>query len=673
MGKSVAGLLAGWAVCALPGTGWGADILVSSAADIAAALPTIQPGDVLVMNDGTWTDQVISFAGNGSASAPITLRAKTPGRVILNGTSRLTISGQHLVVDGLTFRGGALSSSQHIVRFTGSLGDARNCRLTNSAFIDYNPASSSTRYFWVSVDGENNRVDRNFFHGQNHSGVTVVVWPKAGVTNAPVIENNHFTDRPVGTGNGFETIRIGTSDIQTHSTRAIVQSNLFERTDGEMETISNKTSDNIFRYNTYRDVEGTLTLRHGRGARVEGNFFLGTSNTQTGGIRVIGPDHVVINNYLADLGDRADGAIAITSGQTDFNVAGPNSNGYEPVTNVQIVQNTIVNVRDAAIRVDALHGDSTTQTVRPSNVTIANNAIWSTRTSLIQGTVGSGFTWAGNMVFGASLGISARPGITTINPQLVRDAATVFRPTGASPLINGGASGAWTSPTDDMDGQARVGTADVGADEWTLGQAGLRRPLSASDVGPGWLKRRTMAPYHGLATTASVLAFEAEDYTALYDNNADTAVWTAIAGATGAVMRAPAGARIDIPGMAHDSVLEYDVAFHDAGTYILYAFARGFDASSDSIWVSNPLGGEASVNRSVSSTGLWAWTDLGSFSITAANTNVPLTLRIGRREQNVEIDRFVFLSSRPPLYVVPEPACAGVLLGGSMLLLRRRR
>lgn len=92
-----------------PGESQAIEIPVASAAQISAAMATAKPGDVLVMADGTWTNQAITFAGSGSSAAPITLRPQTPGGVRLNGTSRLTINGNWLIVDGLRFDGGALS------------------------------------------------------------------------------------------------------------------------------------------------------------------------------------------------------------------------------------------------------------------------------------------------------------------------------------------------------------------------------------------------------------------------------------------------------------------------------------------------------------------------------------------------------------------------------------
>src|SRR5687767_10955912 len=248
-------LLLQWAASAR-----GAEFLARSAAEITAAQSSAGPGDVIVMANGVWTDQVITFSDNGSAAAPITLRAQTPGRVILTGSSRLTISGDHTITTGLTFRDGALTGGQ-VVSLTSA---ASNSRFTNNAIIDYDPSVRETDYEWVRVDGVQNRVDHNFFKGKNHAGITLEVFPS--VNSQHRIDHNHFADRPRGNANGWETIRIGLSGIQTRSAKATVEDNLFERTDGELEIISNKTSDNVIRNNTFRGANGTLTLRHGKGA-----------------------------------------------------------------------------------------------------------------------------------------------------------------------------------------------------------------------------------------------------------------------------------------------------------------------------------------------------------------------------------------------------------------------
>ena len=81
-----------------------AEYKVASADDIARLADALKPGDVLVMDDGIWTDQTITFKGKGTAEKPITLRAKTPGKVIFTGDTSLVIDGEYLVVSGLSLK-----------------------------------------------------------------------------------------------------------------------------------------------------------------------------------------------------------------------------------------------------------------------------------------------------------------------------------------------------------------------------------------------------------------------------------------------------------------------------------------------------------------------------------------------------------------------------------------
>ena len=248
-------------------------------------MQTAQPGDVLTMTNGIWSNQRIQFAGNGSAAAPITLRAQTAGQVILNGNSKLNISGSYLIADGLDFDG-AMAAGDDVVEFRGTKGEASYSRLTNTSIANYNPASVDTRYNWVSLYGQHNRVDHDFFQNQTHSGVTVVVWRPDDGPDYHEIDSNYFAGRPIPINptdtDGFETIRVGTSDHSQSNSFTTVENNVFEHTDGEIEAISNKSGSNIFRGNTFRDVAATLTLRHGNDNRVEGNFFLGENTNNSG-------------------------------------------------------------------------------------------------------------------------------------------------------------------------------------------------------------------------------------------------------------------------------------------------------------------------------------------------------------------------------------------------------
>jgi poly(beta-D-mannuronate) lyase len=638
--RLVAAILAAIVAVTLPARA--TEYFVSSAAQITTAMQTAQPGDILTMTNGTWTNQRIQFAGNGTSSLPITLRAQTPGQVILNGNSKINISGNWLIADGLKFQGGALAADDHIVEFRGSLGEASNSRLTNSAIIDYNPASVDTRYFWVSLYGQHNRVDHNYFTGQTHSGVTLVVWRSDLGPDYHEIDGNYFGERPLPVNptdaNGFETIRIGTStDSQTNSFTT-VENNLFERTNGEIEAISNKSGSNTYRYNTFKEVAATLTLRHGNDNRVEGNFFLGNDTNNSGAIRVIGERQTIVNNYIANVDDRASGAISISAGV-------PNSalNEYFQVKDAVIAHNTIVNVGGPAITFDDGLGSSG-RTLLAQNVTVANNLLRSNGQAIFEGNEGANWTWQGNIAFGGSLGPKAgASGITVVDPQLQLGADGLWRPGASSPAINGGSGNYSSLITTDMDGQARIGIYDVGADEVSAATI-VRRPLTSADVGPSWLQSTTpptLPP--GGGCNASGCALQAESYTAILDPDNDGIVFTKTAVATalaGQVIKSPNGSTPTLP--AQETIATYDMTFATTGTYTAYYRVRGFNGSTDSIFTPDNFNVDPDNSLTTSSDSTFIWKkDTRTFPITAGNVGVPLEFRLSMREQQTEIDALV--------------------------------
>src|SRR5207248_922041 len=119
-----------------------------------------------------------------------------------------------------------------------------------------------------------------------------------------------------------------------------------------------------YRNNTFLECAGFLTLRHGNRCTVDGNYFLGKGVKGSGGVRIIGEDHVVSNNYFADL---TDGVFRITSGIPDSELK-----GYFQAKRCVVAFNTIVNCKGAYLELDAGIGTSR-RTLRPDNISIANN------------------------------------------------------------------------------------------------------------------------------------------------------------------------------------------------------------------------------------------------------------------------------------------------------------
>lgn len=420
---------------------WAAEYLARNGGEVAAAMSRAGPGDVVVLENGIWRDQVIEFNGNGAPGRPIILRPRKPGGVKLEGGSRLEISGRWLQVEGLRFEGGSLAGGVPIVQFRGKLGEATNSRFTQSAIVRYNPPDPGTRYPWVSLYGQNNRVDYNRFEGQNHAGVTVAVIRKEGKVDNHVIDHNYFVDRPRGAGNGYESIRIGVGKSAYSASGTRVESNLFERTDGEVETVSVKASGNVIASNTFREVAGTITLRRGSRNTVENNVFIGNGKPGTGGIRVTGSDHVVRGNLIQGVEGLVGGAISLSCGVD----RATEEVEYDPVRRLRLSGNVIVDSGSAAIKTDAMCTPK--RAIRPSDVDVDRNVIVASRAPAVQGEPGDRWRWSENEAEGNSAGDRLPPGLRR-----------------SSGLVVPGAQGVARS--------ARGGAAPT--------------PLTPADVGPSW-------------------------------------------------------------------------------------------------------------------------------------------------------------------------------------------
>ena len=107
-------------------------------------------------------------------------------------------------------------------------------------------------------------------------------------------------------------------------------------------------------------------------------------------------------------------------------------------------------------------------------------------------------------------------------------------------------------------------------------------------------------------------------------------------------MRAPDHNRINRPQDTHETLLSYDVEFSEEGTYTAYYRARGFDGSSDSIYVPDDFGTDPDDSETLSNNGVYRWETGGRFEITSPNVDVPLEFRIGSREGLSDFDAFVF-------------------------------
>ena len=339
------------------------------------------PGDTIIMTNGTWMDQSILLKSSGNAAQPIVLKAQTPGQVILSGTSHIGISGNYLEVSGLFFKNGNLSTSEIIGFRTSTTEFAYNCRVTNCAIVDCNPADSLIDTKWVSLYGANNKVDHCSFQNKSNMGTLLVVWLTAGIVPNHIVDNNYFGYRNSNLDslgaeiNGQEIIRLGDSSTSMQTAGIQVTNNFFEHCNGEIETISNKSCGNYFLNNVFFECRGMLTLRHGNYATVDGNYFFGNKLSNTGGVRIIGENHKVYNNYFEKLaGSGYRSAICMVRGKLN---SLPTE--YFQVKNALVAFNTMVDCSN----VFTINYGNSAYTMPPIGTVIANNNVYNTSSSNI--------------------------------------------------------------------------------------------------------------------------------------------------------------------------------------------------------------------------------------------------------------------------------------------------
>jgi poly(beta-D-mannuronate) lyase len=397
------------ALLSLPAGAFAAEYPVATAAEIAQLEPTLRPGDVIVLRDGAWTDQQITLSAKGTLDKPVTLRPATPGKAILTGKSSLTIDGEHLLVTGLSFE--KADFPKDLIAIKG-----HHNRLTETSITDCTPK------FYVHLFGMENRVDHCYLAGKTNDDPTMQVEVDKDHPNRHQIDHNHFGPRPPLGRNGGETLRVGYSHQSMSDSQTLVERNLFDRCDGELEIISSKSCGNVYRANTFLECAGTLTLRHGNRNRVECNVFLGRGKRSTGGIRVIGEDHVIVDNYMEGL-DRL--PFAITSGIPDSPLK-----GYYQAKRCTISSNTVVDCNGPAIELDA-GINSSGRTLRPEQITVTGNVFVLKSGPLLKGKEGENWTWTDNISPSAA---DDAKGFSNGDPKLIKSDDGLSRPAADSPV-----------------------------------------------------------------------------------------------------------------------------------------------------------------------------------------------------------------------------------------------
>jgi len=358
------------------------NITVKNIVELNSAIKNAQAGDHIILANGIWKDVQIKFYGEGTKDNPIVLKAETPGKVFIEGASDLKFGGTYLVVRDLHFRNGYTPSNSVVTFKIDNDAIANNCKFTDCVIEEFTQPDRDVSDHWIEFWGRHNELSNCYITGKSNFGPTLRVFLEGNenIYNYHQIVNNYFGPRPRKGGPHGETIQVGDSDTSMAPSHTYVYNNLFDRCNGEVEVISNKSNFNEYRNNVFLESEGSLVIRHGNYNVVDGNIFIGNdSSDQIGGIRVINTGHWITNNYFYKIrGEAFRSAISVMNG-----IPKSSLNRYNQVTDVVVAYNSFIDCKSpwqlsvgSNVSQSAVLPKSEIRSARPERVLFANNLIY---------------------------------------------------------------------------------------------------------------------------------------------------------------------------------------------------------------------------------------------------------------------------------------------------------
>lgn len=483
--------------------------------ELSEAIAKAVPGDEIVMANGEWTDIQIRFVAYGTLQNPIILKAETAGEVLITGKSDLKLGGEYLIVDGLYFTNGA-SPSEAVIEFAINEDTVANhSRVNNSVILDYNKPQRNQDDLWVLLKGRQNELEHCYIAGKSNRGPTIRV-DLAGnksIKNYHKITNNYFGPRPPKGGPSAETIQLGNSFTSMAPSYTLVANNFFDKCNGEVEVISSKTNFNEFRNNVFYQSEGSLVTRHGNYCTIDGNYFIGDTNSeQIGGVRLIGTGHWVTNNYFYNLkGKVFRSPLAVMNG-----IPKSPLNRYIQVTDVVVAYNSWVNctspwqfgVGSNVDQKDILPA-SEIRSERPIRTIVANNLIYNDREDkqpIVAHDSLDGIDFKSNLINNQGVFFKHDSVLIQGDFPLTELEENIYIPTNNLPefeLYNGFE---FDLIKEDLFGNSRISNHSVGA---IAGPPdGKLNLMDLSQYGPDWYSKKSaqkiVAKVHSVSSTAEL-------------------------------------------------------------------------------------------------------------------------------------------------------------------------
>lgn len=397
-------------------------VAVATVPEFEAALARAEPGDLIDVAPGVYpTTRALLVTRGGTVARPLVIRSREAGGARIAGAGAFQLTGvAYVAVEGfdIAHQDGSVRNGRFFAAHAFIARGCHHLRFTrNRVHIEETREEKpqARRSHWIEITGENshhNRIDHNLIEEKRNGGVMLVLGGSGAATGYRMsrfdrIDHNHFRNFYRGSGNGFETIRVGSSPFSHTDGDTEIDANLFENCDGEAEIISVKCHGVAVRRNTFRDSRGMVTYRNGNHGVAEGNWFLNPSGKRgVEGIRFYGSGHRIAHNHFEGL---TGAAIIIRTGDVEQRTGGwydmtPARYGNYLRPEKSVVEfNTI-----AGCAVAISIGDKRAEyPLPPRDITIANNRLIASKVEELSKP--ERFTWTANAETPSESPASDRP------------------------------------------------------------------------------------------------------------------------------------------------------------------------------------------------------------------------------------------------------------------------
>lgn len=278
---------------------------VATENEFKAIQTSLLPGDEVSIKNGNYSNWSLQISNSGTAAKPIVIRAEKPGGVSFSGRVIKTVfmvSGNYILIKGIDFKNCILEKEAGNTGTLIVLNQTSNCRIEDCNFSDNQAKVQFTPLVIVAGNGSSNNISHCSFTSNIDNQDVQVKVTKESFPKFTLIQNNLFSQKAKVSwknGNGGECVQVGQDPVLlgNQAPETTVSGNRFIHCDAENEVISNKSSGNKYLNNYFENNDGELVMRGGHDCIIAGNTFKGG----TGGIRINGTGHQIINNKIAGI------------------------------------------------------------------------------------------------------------------------------------------------------------------------------------------------------------------------------------------------------------------------------------------------------------------------------------------------------------------------------------